>query len=307
MADKVFLTYDEQIEKLIEKNLVINDRDFAISMLKKLSYFNLINGYKKPFKDEYSNYVEGTKFEDIINLYEFDDKLRNIFLNSILIVEIHMKSLISYHFCNEYGESQDKYLDSNNYNNIEKYTQQIEELITVLSNILQNPDKVRYIKHQKEKYSNVPLWVLVKALTFGNLSKLYSSQKDSIKSRISKEIPVLRENQIESMLDVLTRYRNVCAHNERLFDFKYKKNKVRSTNIHKYYRLNERNYIQTNLFDVVIFLKYLLSDDDFKTFTGKIEQAINEFDVSTNQLDKEKLLRLMGFPNNWKTINDLKK
>lgn len=307
MADKIFLTYEEQIAKLKEKNLVIENEEYAISMLKKLSYFNLINGYKKPFKESDGKYKAGTRFEDIMSLYKFDDKLRNIFLNNILIVEIHMKSLISYHFCDEYGACQEEYLNPVNYNPQPQYAEQISELVSALDEILKNPDKVRYIKHQQSQHSNVPLWVLVKALTFGNLSKLYSSQKDSIKSRISREIPVLRENQIESMLDILTRYRNVCAHNERLFDFKYQRKKVRSTNIHKYYRLAEKDYVPTNLFDIVIFMKYLLSEDDFNKFVYEIGQAINELIMATNQIEQNKLLRLMGFPSNWLNINKLYK
>lgn len=307
MGDKVFLTYEEQIKKLKEKNLTIDDEEYAISKLKKLSYFNLINGYKKPFKEDDGNYKSGTKFEDIISLYEFDDKLRKIFLKNILIVEIHIKSLISYHFCNEFGDCQDEYLNPLNYNEQSKYKKQINELVSKLDEILKNPDKVRYIKHQQDQHSNVPLWVLVKALTIGNLSKLYSSQKDSIKSRVSMELPVIKENQIEAMLDILTRYRNVCAHNERLFDFKYKKKKVRTTNVHKYYNLNQKEYVPTNLFDIVIFLKYLLSEDDFNNFVYEIGQAINELIMATNQIEQNKILRLMGFPKNWLNINKLYK
>ena len=49
---KPFLTYDQQIDKLIdEKNLIVEDRDYAISILKKVSYFALICGYKDPFKN----------------------------------------------------------------------------------------------------------------------------------------------------------------------------------------------------------------------------------------------------------------
>lgn len=307
MSSKIFLTYENQIKKLKEKNLIIEDEEYAVTMLKKLSYFNLINGYKKPFKEDDGNYKDGTKFEDIISLYQFDDKLRNIFLNNILIVEIHMKSLISYHFCDKYGDCQCEYLKTANYNNQEKYKLQVEELVEKLNKILENPGKVRYIKHQQTKYSNVPLWVLVKALTFGNLSKLYSSQQDNIKSQIAKEIPIIRENQIEAMLDILTRYRNVCAHNERLFDFKYKRKKVRSTNIHKYYDINNNKYLETNLFDVVIFLKYLLTDEDFNKFIGEIGQAINELVLNTNQIEQPQLLKLMGFPPNWLNINKLDK
>lgn len=307
MEDKSFLTYQEQIKKLDGKKLIIEDEEYAISVLKKLSYFNLINGYKKPFKDDKDDYKSGTRFEDILSLYEFDDKLRRIFLKNILIVEIHMKSLISYHFCEVNGDCQEEYLKIDNYNKQSKYEEQNKELISVLENALENSNRVNYIKHHETKYGNVPLWVLVKALTFGNISKLYSSQKDNVKSSIAMEIPMLHEKQIESILDILTRYRNVCAHNERLYDFKYKRKKVRTTKIHKYYKLNEKEYMKTNLFDVVIFLKYLLSENEFNLFINEVGQAINELLMATNQIEQSKLLKYMGFPNNWININKLDK
>lgn len=307
MEDKSFLTYQEQIEKLKNKKLNIENEEFAISVLKKLSYFNLINGYKKPFKDKNDDYKSDVRFEDILSLYEFDDKLRRIFLKNILIVEIHMKSLISYHFCEVNGGCQEEYLKIDNYNQQQKYQKQVDELISKLNDTLKDSNKVNYIKHHEINHGNVPLWVLVKVLSFGNISKLYSSQKDNIKSRIAREIPILRENQIESILDILTRYRNVCAHNERLYDFKYLKKMVRTTNIHKYYKLNEKPYVNTNLFDVVIFLKYLLSEEDFNLFINDIGQAINELLLATNQIEQDKLLKYMGFPRNWININKLNK
>ena len=49
---KPFLTYDEQIEKLInEKKLIINDSESAKEVLKNIGYFSLIGGYKIPFID----------------------------------------------------------------------------------------------------------------------------------------------------------------------------------------------------------------------------------------------------------------
>lgn len=70
MANKTFLTYDEQIKKLEkEKQLVISDPKFAKTTLQKLSYFSLIDGYKDLFKHKPSgNYLHGVTFEEIAAL-----------------------------------------------------------------------------------------------------------------------------------------------------------------------------------------------------------------------------------------------
>ena len=45
-----FFSFDQQIDKLtVDKGLLIPDRDYAIAILKKTSYFALICAYKDPF------------------------------------------------------------------------------------------------------------------------------------------------------------------------------------------------------------------------------------------------------------------
>ena len=49
---KIFLTYDQQIEKLKnEKNLQIDDTEYAKKILRQTSYYSLIGGYKDIFKN----------------------------------------------------------------------------------------------------------------------------------------------------------------------------------------------------------------------------------------------------------------
>ena len=51
MKKKGFLTYDEQIAFLKEeKNLEIQDEEYAKNILFKTGYFPLINGYKEAYK-----------------------------------------------------------------------------------------------------------------------------------------------------------------------------------------------------------------------------------------------------------------
>lgn len=100
---KQFLTYDEQITFLEkQKGLIISDKEYARRTLLKIGYFPLINGYKEVFKQSINDqFQKGTTFEDIYELYSFDNELRNIFLKYILMAERNIKSSLSYHFCKE--------------------------------------------------------------------------------------------------------------------------------------------------------------------------------------------------------------
>lgn len=168
---KPFLTYDQQIEKLVEKGLVINDIDYVKKLLKECSYFSLISGYKKPFKSKTDLYKKNTCINDIYALYKFDSDLRSIILKGTLLVENHVKSLISYSFCETNGYMHNEYLDATNYKYIPENQNGINKLIGKFLYIIDNPRNYPYITYQKGHYNNIPLWAMLKALPLGSVSK----------------------------------------------------------------------------------------------------------------------------------------
>ena len=211
---KVFFSYQQQIEKLVkEKDLLIADEEYAKEMLKRYSYYSLISGYKDIFKNTTTKtYKKGTRFEDIVNLYEFDASLRELFLKYLLRVEWEIKSLISYHFCEKFGENQVAYLNINNYNTSGKNRTGVQKLVNVLNRYTSRPTDYNYINHAQNKYHNVPLWVLVNALTFGNMSKMYFYLPFDIQTKIAKNYPFVNEMQLAKLLAVTAQFRNICAH-----------------------------------------------------------------------------------------------
>lgn len=132
---KIFLTYDQQIDKLIkEKNLRIDDIAYAKEVLRQTSYYSLIGGYKDIFKNSTTKkYKDGTRFEDIVELYYYDEGLRQLFLKYLIKVENEIKSEVSYYFTEKNGDNQSAYLDIKNYNYVGKKNQRdINSLINIL-------------------------------------------------------------------------------------------------------------------------------------------------------------------------------
>lgn len=304
--DKPFLTYNQQIQKLIGKGLSITDPESAIVLLKKHSYFALVSGYKNPFKAKNGLYKPRTTLDDIYSLYIFDDTLRTIILRNILKVEKHIKSLISYSFCETYGEDQQHYLDATKYNYSRANQADINDLIGRLSKIVSDPKDYLYVSHQLKKHGNIPLWVMMKALTLGSVSKFYSFLPQSIQSRISIEFDCVTENELARMLDLLARVRNVCAHNERLFNYRYKKGAIHDTFIHQYLHISKTNEQYSkgkrDLFAVIIVLKYLLSHDELCLLIDEVDNALKSLLASTKQLQRLQMYKYMGFPTNWTDI-----
>ena len=310
MSDKPFLTYEQQIELLKGKNLIIPNDERAINLLKEHSYFALVCGYKNIFKSKNgSDYAIYTTFDDILRLYYFDNDLRKIFFEYILKVEIKVKSLLSYYFTEKFGDLQQGYLNVLNYdydprNN--KKTRGINKLTHLLDNLCNQSTDYLYITFQRDRHKNVPLWVIMKALSFGSVSKMYSFLKSEVKTKISKEFPRVAEKDLGSFIDLLSTFRNVCAHNERLYDFKCHKRSIPDTEIHGALSITKRNSLylagKNDLFSAVIVLKYLLSNDDFGIFYSMLSECIYDHLPLLKNSYKNKILKALGFPNKWEDI-----
>lgn len=304
---KPFLSFEDQINKLQnEKGLIINDHLYAEKMLREIGYFGLIGGYKTPFKNPTTKkYKDGVAFEDIVALYKFDENLRELFLKYLLQIERNMRSLVSYYFTEKYGELQSCYLDGNNYNSDEKYRYDIVKLIEVLKSLAKKTSGYAYINYQRTTYGNVPLWVLVNGLSFGTISKFYTLLTQDVKVKVSKNFDCVNEKQLSQFLKVATKFRNVCAHNERLFSYQTK-NDIPNTDVHESFSIPKKGtqyiYGKHDLFSLVVMFCYLLPEQDFRKFLLSLSNIFNHYFDGKMFLSKKDIYKLMGFPENWSKI-----
>lgn len=300
-----FFSFNEQVSLIIEKGIEIKDKDYAKEMLQQIGYFPLIGGYKHLFKIPTTNkYKAGTTIEEIISLYKFDKELRELFFKYLLQIERHMRSLISYYFTQYYGMPQKQYLDIKNYNDTKRNHATIVKLISTLKRATTTTDYT-YINYYRKTYGNIPLWVSINILTFGNISKMFQVFPQSLKSKVLKNFEQLNQRQMDQFLSVLTKYRNVCAHGERLFTYKTT-DSIADTPLHKKLSLpysgNQYMKGKQDLFAMVIAFKYLLPRNDFLEFKRQLAKEINRANIEVKHINETELLNTMGFPENWKDI-----
>lgn len=94
IPDKPFKDYDELIDILRKRNIIISDEKFARQCLSNVSYYALINGYKEVF----------TNNNDIFNPpIIFENTLSSILLKYIIHIEKSLKSKLSYIISKKYG------------------------------------------------------------------------------------------------------------------------------------------------------------------------------------------------------------
>lgn len=306
---KEFKTYQEQIEILKSRGIVINNEEFALEKLQEDNYYNIINGYKDLFIDS-NQYIQGTTFEEIYSLFEFDRNLKSILLKNILIVENILRTLIAYNFSLKYGN--DNYLKIDNFETLknsgckkEKYQERIEQIQKLICNmqldIANNIKKKPYINHYILNYGFVPLWVLVNAISLGRLSQFYSLMDQSVRINVSRKWNV-KENELNQFIKNLSYFRNLCAHDERVYNATINQ-PIPDTIYH--YKLNlkkkDNNFIQekSDLFSLIISLKMLLPNDKFNTMCNQIEGRMKSLEKKIFVINPQKIFDKMGFPLNW--------
>lgn len=305
--DKTFKTIEEQIELLQSRNLHIDNKETARKILLNNNYYYLINGYKDLFLNKNSKsemFCNGTTLEEIYSLYEFDRKIRIIFLEYILLIERKIDSYIAYEFSKNYGHK--NYLVQKNFNNINKNKELIDKFVNdinlEISHQYKNSNKM--IKHYVDTYKYIPLWVLIRILSFGKVSKFYSFMKQKEQNNISRKFNIKSET-LKVYLINLGNIRNICAHDEKLYDIILKK-RITTTDYHKKLRLiknnNKTTYSTRDLFSIVLILKIMLEKDQFNKFYKLLIKNIELLKKELFTISIDKVIYKMGFPKNYKKL-----
>jgi len=306
---KTFKTIDEQIKILESRGLVITDYEKTKNILLRENYF-FISGYRHLFMKSWKekNFIPGTTFEELYAMFVFDRRVRNIFFKNLLIVENNIKSLISYQLSKKYGFKEKEYLNPKNFTKDPIKVRQVHDVLNkVKRQIRVNGKQHSATMHYITNYGYIPLWILVKVLSFGIVGELYNILSDTDQ----KEIADYYNIDVESLsiyLAILSNYRNLCAHEDILYDHRTQK-VIPDTKYH--YLLNidmtddEYNYGKNDLFSVVIILKQLLSEKEFREFINEIGFEMDMLDGKTNIIPLNNFLSKIGFPENWREIADL--
>lgn len=309
MQRKTFKTLDEQIEILENKGLKINDYYEAKKILFRENYF-FINGYRHLLMKQNgkSQFIEGSTFEELYSIFIFDRKMRNIMFKHILVIENNIKSITSYQLSKKYGYREKEYLNAKNFRNDSLKASQVNDVISKMKRqINKNAKQHSATAHYVNNYGYIPLWVSVKVLSFGIISELYTILKEEDRSEIA-DFYNLSPKTLEIYLSILANYRNLCAHEDILYDHTTQR-KIPDSRFHVKLDIPkvEEEYIygKNDLYSVVIILKQMLSDREFTDFINEIGYEIDILEGKLFSVETKKILNRIGFPNNWRDILDI--
>ena len=215
--NKPAMTIAQQIAHLITQGMAVPDVPRAERWLRHVSYYKL-SAYWLPFehpKDHVGpRFFEDASFDTVTALYEFDRRLRLLVLDAVERLEVAVRGNWAYALAQRGGPH--GYLDASLYTDRQFFHENFSRLARDVGT---SPET--YIDHYRRNYSvpsMPPVWMVAEMMSFGQLSRWYSSLNDrGLRNEIAGPLG-LSEAVFVPLLKHLSVVRNSCAHHARLWN-----------------------------------------------------------------------------------------
>jgi len=265
------LTLQEQLNHIKEYyKIACKNDNLAFFYLKHHNYYRL-RGYWLYFEKK------GLKatFEDVINLYDFDNELRLLFSKYLQTIEISIKSNFAYTLAIKY-DNPHIILDDTIFKNKEYYQSGIEKL----KQNFNDSDEIFAI-HYKKTYEEPlpPIWVSVELMTFGELSKWIYNLNDKDTKLIAKEYGIKSAHIFKSFLYHLTEIRNKCAHHSRIWNKSFSHKFVIPRQYKEYFDNDTYKLSHT-----LLVMKLLLDKINKNNIVNEVIELANNYKIPLNEM-----------------------
>ena len=310
---KPFKSHNSMLRLMRSRNIMIGkgtEGSKVKNILARENYYSIINGYKDVFLDaEITDrtgedyYVTGTTFFHIYSVYCFDRNLRSILMKGLLQAEQNLCTKVSYRFA-ENNKSEFSHLNINNFSKADLPT--TTRLISTLSSVTQrnSKDKDSGFYHYLTHHQDLPLWVLVTKLTFGEITYFYKSMVPPLQERVLNDInkdytsefgaPIAQPtssliSKFNEILDVLVAFRNICAHGDRLYNHRVRIGK--NTRKLLYYYMSSPKGSEASFYGAPISLRLFLVRPEYKRL---IKSVMAELLLLRKSIPEEQFNKLLG-------------
>jgi abortive infection bacteriophage resistance protein len=286
---KLPITISEQVAKLKERGLKFKDEAKAQNNLSNISYYRL-RAYTYPFQNNLLDnqpFNGDVTFEQIIELYVFDRKLRLLIFEAIEKIEIALRTQIIYHFALKYGSHWQ--LKPELYRDPMRFANHLDSLQKEIDR-----SNETFIEHYKNKYTNPtepPSWMSLEVSSMGLLSKIFANLKKSPeKLAITSHFGLKDVSVIENWTLCFSTLRNICAHHGRVWNRRLIQIKLPTHPTHLF--LKNKSIYANKLYATLSCIEYVLQRISHgSTFSKKLKDLMKNCPLAQ--------IKEMGFPKNW--------
>lgn len=286
--EKPALSLDDQLALLKGRGLEVADDAVARRYLEYISYYRL-SGYTRYYSrsddERREQFRDGTGFSDIVALYVFDRRVRNLLSEAFERIEVAVKGSLAYQGAMSDGPfwiTEPASFDRGRH----------PEVIKLVTEAVIAPDgkhKTQFLDAFYRKYNDnyPPAWMITEVLSFHGISIVYKLAKGSIRKPVADRFEV-QQDTLGSWLHALVFARNICAHHQRIWNRKL----TIKPRIPNSYRGMWPEASQDRLYVTCCIAKHLLDRIPGEgSWKNRLQQLINERPGVP--------LSAMGFPDDW--------
>ncbi len=229
---------------LEQRGLQFIDRALAQACLERIGYYRL-SAYWYPFRKNHLsthpvtgaplvdsrgrpvNIVEdlfraGSSFQDVMDLYVFDKRLRLIFMDAIERIEVALRvdvalllgkrSPYAHRDPQQFNRDFTKVAPGGGLSKHQVWLQRLDNTF--------RRSNEEFVTHFKLKYyrQDLPIWMAIELWDFGMLSVLIDGMRVSDQLRLAQKYSIPRTALLISFVRNINNIRNICAHHSRLWN-----------------------------------------------------------------------------------------
>ena len=284
----------DQVLQLETRGLNIPDKSKAEFFLSQLNYYRF-SAYCLPFEKEHTThqFLENTKFDDVLNLYIFDRELRLLTLDAIERIEVSLRTQLAYHLSHNHNTAH-PHLKPELFINPVVYGVSINKLDGDIRR-----SREEFIKHLTRKYEELqpPIWAVVELMTMGQLSKWFSNIKLRQDRQAISQCYGIDERIMTSFCEHLSLVRNHAAHHARLWNRDFAKttklpNQGEPDLLNSLLKVPDNDRRLRKLYNIFVILAYLMNKICGENhWADRLKSLLEQHNISTHK---------MGFPSDWK-------
>lgn len=302
---KDFLTTGKLIEELSDKiTFTDSEKVLADDILKNTNYYRF-SIYPK-LLPQTPNQKKFT-FTDTMDLYNFDNFLRNKLNYFLGHIEKKWRGSLIYSICEQYDS-----IDNADYYTAQCYLDKtiyakkkgLQDRLFKFQNVIKMSNSLAIEHHKKNKNSLIPIWVLFEELTFGQfLNFMNGLNRKYIKTYLGTYYNDSYIASLKSWSAHMLELRNKVSHHSRIYGAYFtKKPLVLDADANIFFATEDatelaklKNSLSASFY---IFNKFLTYDNDL--IKQKWNIFLDELNVEINNLDTIlDIEKNMGLKNNW--------
>lgn len=261
-----------------------------------IGYYHGYKGYR--YINNPQNRINISNFDEIVSIVEFDSKLKSLLYPQIMQIEtisknIVLQILVEEYKTDEFNEIYENGITDYRHCNPKEYKEKMRQRLSLQNNIYSSLSRSynnnnKIVSHFYSTDRHVPIWGIFEIINLGTFADLIKCLEPKTRTRINKEMKIniafdTNARFPEKIMYLIKALRNSIAHNDVVFDVRFKDGKIDLT-FCKYLE-NEigcANIDFSTITDYILLIalllkKYCITKTEINRFISDFEKAIEDF------------------------------